>query len=72
MACVREPSVIFDEAHSQAWTIRPQLASEMQPAHPGDASYAQAALLLEGHDFEVAANAAQRSTPACSMAVICW
>jgi hypothetical protein len=59
VVCVREPSVIFDEAHSQAWTIRPQLASEMQPAHPGDASYARAALLLEGHDFEVAANAAQ-------------
>jgi uncharacterized membrane protein len=50
-------SVIFDEAHSEAWTIRPQVASEMQPVHPGDASYARAAELLSGHGFAVAANA---------------
>ena len=35
--------VLFDEAHSEAWTIRPELAREMQPAHPADASYARAA-----------------------------
>jgi hypothetical protein len=50
--------VIFDEAHSEAWTIRPGVASDMQPAHPGDASYARAAELLVGHDFEVAPNTA--------------
>jgi hypothetical protein len=53
---VRGISVIFDEAHSEAWTIRPDVASEMQPVHPGDASYARAAGLLVGHGFEVAPN----------------
>jgi hypothetical protein len=49
-------SVIFDEAHSEAWTIRPELAGQMQPVHPADASYARAAELLSGHAFSVAAN----------------
>ncbi|MDE3134858.1 MAG: hypothetical protein KGL15_12430, partial [Acidobacteriota bacterium] len=53
---MRPINVIFDEAHSEAWTIRPELAGQMQPVHPGDASYAQAARLLTGHGFEVAAN----------------
>jgi len=48
--------VIFDEAHSEAWTIRPELAGQMQPVHPADASYARAADLLSGHSFSVAAN----------------
>jgi hypothetical protein len=50
------PRVLFDESHSQAWTIRPALAAEMQPSHPGDASYAQAADALRAADFAVAAN----------------
>ena len=33
--------ILFDESHSEAWTIRRDLASEMQPAHP-------ARLLLRG------------------------
>src|SRR5438270_12387251 len=48
--------VLFDEAHSEAWTIRPELAPRMQPAHPGDASYAHAAALLAARDFTVAGN----------------
>ena len=27
--------VVFDESHNEAWTIRPELARAMQPAHPG-------------------------------------
>jgi hypothetical protein len=54
---VRGIHVIFDEAHSEAWTIRPELAGQMQPVHPADASYARAAELLTGHAFSVAANA---------------
>jgi hypothetical protein len=50
--------VLFDEAHSEAWTIRPDVASEMQPAHPGDASYVRAAELLAGAAFDVAPNTA--------------
>jgi hypothetical protein len=49
-------TVLFDEAHSEAWTIRPELASAMQPAHPGDASYARAAETLAERDFAVRAN----------------
>jgi hypothetical protein len=48
--------VLFDEAHSEAWTIRPDLAREMQPTHPADASYAVAAESLATRDFDVAAN----------------
>jgi hypothetical protein len=48
--------VIFDESHSEAWTIRPELASEVQPAHPGDASLARAAQALADRDFEVTAH----------------
>lgn len=44
----------FDESHSQAWTIRREIAREMQPSRPGDASYADAADLLRGQDFAVA------------------
>ena len=49
--------VVFDEAHSEAWTIRPELAREMLPAHPGDASYARAAAALTERDFVVEVNA---------------
>ena len=56
LASVRGVSVIFDEAHSEAWTIRPEVAGQMQPVHPGDASYARAASLLAGRNFRVAAN----------------
>ncbi|MBV8220363.1 MAG: hypothetical protein JO325_18000 [Solirubrobacterales bacterium] len=49
--------VVFDEAHSEAWTVRPELARQMQPAHPGDASYARAAAALAERDFVVEVNA---------------
>jgi hypothetical protein len=41
---------------NEAWTIRPELAREMQPAHPRDASYALAAgALTAAGDFAVTA-----------------
>ena len=49
--------VIFDEAHSEAWTIRPELARQMQPAHPGDSSYVRAADALAERDFVVETHA---------------
>ncbi len=49
--------VVFDEAHSEAWTVRSELARQMQPAHPGDASYARAAAALAERDFVVEVNA---------------
>jgi hypothetical protein len=48
--------VVFDEAHNEAWTIRAELARHMQPAHPGDASYARAAAALAEREFVVAPN----------------
>jgi hypothetical protein len=48
--------VVFDESHSEAWTIRPEMARAMQPAHPGDSSYALAAGALAERDFVVAPN----------------
>ncbi len=45
--------VIFDEAHSEAWTIRPELAMAMQPSHPADVSYAGAATRLRDRGFAV-------------------
>jgi len=48
--------VLFDESHSEAWTIRPELARQIQPSHPADSSYAAAARALEARDFAVAAH----------------
>jgi len=50
--------VLFDEAHSEAWSIRAEVAERMQSAHPADASLAGAAAALERRDFEVEANVA--------------
>ncbi|HEX8086321.1 MAG TPA: DUF6421 family protein [Solirubrobacteraceae bacterium] len=50
--------VLFDEAHSEAWTIRPEVAAAMQPSHPGDSSYARAAEALRERDFVVSAHVA--------------
>src|SRR4051812_34129340 len=48
--------IVFDEAHSEAWTIRPELALEINPSHPADSSYARAAEILRAHDFAVEAH----------------
>jgi hypothetical protein len=50
--------VLFDEAHGQSWTIRPELAAEMLPSHPGDVSYAGAADLLRARRADVGAHMA--------------
>jgi hypothetical protein len=47
---------LFDEAHSEAWTIRSEVARSMQPSHPQDASLAKAAAALAERDFTVEAN----------------
>jgi Family of unknown function (DUF6421) len=46
--------VVFDESHSEAWTIRPELAQQIQPAHPADSSLARAAEALAERDFDIA------------------
>ena len=52
-------SVLFDQGHSEAWTIEPGRAARMQPAHPADASMARAAELLRDRDFTVLASGAE-------------
>jgi hypothetical protein len=46
-------TVLFDEHHGEAWSVRPDEAARMRPAHPAAASYARAAEELTGRDFEV-------------------
>ncbi len=57
MTTVRKTArVLFDEAHSEAWTIRPEIARAIQPSHPDDSSLALAAASLAAREFEVAAH----------------
>jgi hypothetical protein len=56
MIATKLARVLFDEAHSQAWTIDPERALAMQPAHPADASYAAAAAAARQRDFEVSSH----------------
>ncbi len=45
--------VLFDEAHSQAWSIRPETVAHMNPRHPGDAGYLRAAQELRVRGMHV-------------------
>jgi Family of unknown function (DUF6421) len=47
--------VLFDESHSEAWTIRPEIARAMQPSHPADSSYVAAAEALRARSLAVEA-----------------
>jgi hypothetical protein len=58
------PSVLFDEAHSEAWTIRRDVAQTMNPAHPDDSSYAEAAGILRRLGHTVSAHTEGAVTPA--------
>ena len=51
--------VLFDEHHGEAWSIRPEAAARMRPAHPAAASYAKAAAQLAERDFEVTTTSAR-------------
>jgi hypothetical protein len=51
-------SVLFDEAHSEAWSIRPETVAQMNPRHPGDAGYLKAAATLREHGMRVEAHTA--------------
>jgi hypothetical protein len=51
-------TVLFDEAHGEAWTIRPDVARAIQPSHPQDSSYALAAQALRARDLDVVAHVA--------------
>ena len=48
--------VLFDEYHSESWTVSAARAHEMQPDRPGYSSYQQAADALVARDFTVLRN----------------
>jgi hypothetical protein len=50
--------ILFDESHAESWTIRPEVAREMQPSHPADSSYEQAAEALRSRSLAVEAHVA--------------
>lgn len=50
------PKVLFDEAHSESWTIRRDVAESINPGHPDDNSYARAAEQLRHLGHTVAAH----------------
>ena len=39
--------VLFDESHAEAWSIRPEAAAAMRPAHPEASSYSAAASAVD-------------------------
>ena len=49
-------SVLFDEAHSEAWSIRSETVAQMNPRHPGDAGYLKAAAALRERGMRVDAH----------------
>jgi len=48
--------VLFDEYHSESWTVSEARAAEMQPDRPGYSSYQQAADALAARDFSIHRN----------------
>src|SRR4051812_30703408 len=48
-------NALFDESHGNAWSIRPGVPEQMNPANAADASYQQAAELLRHLGHEVSA-----------------
>jgi hypothetical protein len=46
--------VLFDETHSESWTIDPAQAERINPDYPENSSYAQAAAVLAARDFRLA------------------
>ena len=50
------PTILFDEAHTEAWTIRPEVAEQVNATKPADASYADAAAILRRRGCTVRAH----------------
>lgn len=45
--------ILIDQAHNQAWAVKPEIAANMNPANPADASYAKMAEAAKVAEFEV-------------------
>src|SRR4051812_12434473 len=50
--------VLFDEYHSESWSVSAERARAMQPADSANASYQRAADALAARDFTIARNLA--------------
>jgi hypothetical protein len=50
------PRLVFDEAHSEAWSLSPETARAINPVNPADASYALAAQELVRRGYDVHAH----------------
>ncbi|MEO0313502.1 MAG: hypothetical protein RL140_732, partial [Actinomycetota bacterium] len=46
--------ILIDQAHSQAWAVKPELAAKMNSANPADASFAKLADSAKDAGYEVA------------------
>jgi len=57
------PSVLFDEAHNEAWSVRPETVAQMNPRHPGDAGYLKAAAALRERGMHLDAHTDGPFTP---------
>jgi hypothetical protein len=53
----RKSRILIDQAHSQAWTVDLELAAQMNPANPADASYANFKTIAEEAGYEVLVHA---------------
>src|SRR4051812_18503997 len=51
--------ILFDEYHSESWSISAERAHEMEPGRAANSSYAKAAAALTARDFTVARHIAQ-------------
>lgn len=49
--------ILIDEAHRQAWSTRPEVATSMNPVHPADASYVQLAACTRDSGFALIVHA---------------
>jgi hypothetical protein len=60
MSLVNAPAavarVLFDESHGEAWTISRERAALLQPAHPQDSSYADAAEAIAARELQIDAH----------------
>lgn len=62
-ALPRIGTVLFDEAHSESWTIAGEKAAEMQPDLPANSSYAKWASNLERQGFRCRRNESRAIDP---------
>src|SRR5882757_2543908 len=56
--------VLFDESHRESWSIRREVAAEMNPGNPADSGYVRAAELLRGHGHLIEPHIDGRLDPA--------